>query len=388
MQGPALVFLVSIVAVRHLCRLGTFLMVVGSLQLHFATAESPTIPRVISAEPAPEWSAKFAGREGWTGGDEAYSAVLGENRVLWLFGDSLIGKASDEGRAGAAMVNNTVAVQTGLTADSAFKFIAGEAEDGKPAALLKPNEGPGWFWPQAAIQIEGRLYVFLARIDKSDDPGVFGFRQISQHLAVIDNPKDPPRSWSAKISRVPFVEFRPELKRCFGSALLLVDKHIYVYGYTETGSRLDRKRLLVARAPAAKLDDFTTWEFRRSDDWNKSPDDAVPQARGLAAELSVSPTPAGNGYLAVYTEHGIGDQIVGRFSDQPYGPWSDPVLLYKCPEMARDKGVFSYAAKAHAWADDQDSLLVSYCVNTWDFGRLFRDQAVYRPKFVRVKLRP
>ena len=34
-----------------------------------------------------------------------------------------------------------------------------------------------------------------------------------------------------------------------------------------------------------------------------------------------------------------------------------------------------------------DELLVSYCVNTWEFARLFRDDAVYRPRFVRVKLR-
>ena len=56
--------------------------------------------------------------------------------------------------------------------------------------------------------------------------------------------------------------------------------------------------------------------------------------------------------------------------------------------MARDKGVFCYAAKAHPWAATGNELLVSYCVNAWDFGRLFRDEAVYRPKFVRVELGP
>jgi hypothetical protein len=55
--------------------------------------------------------------------------------------------------------------------------------------------------------------------------------------------------------------------------------------------------------------------------------------------------------------------------------------------MGKDKGVFSYTAKAHAWAATGDELLVSYCVNTWEFARLFRDDTVYRPRFVRVKLR-
>ena len=54
--------------------------------------------------------------------------------------------------------------------------------------------------------------------------------------------------------------------------------------------------------------------------------------------------------------------------------------------MGTDKGVFTYAAKAHAWAAAEDELVISYCVNSWDFARLFKDEKVYRPKFVRVKM--
>jgi hypothetical protein len=54
--------------------------------------------------------------------------------------------------------------------------------------------------------------------------------------------------------------------------------------------------------------------------------------------------------------------------------------------MAKDKGVFCYAAKAHPWAAADRELLISYCVNTWEFARLFREEEVYRPKFVRVRL--
>src|SRR5262249_5982218 len=111
-------------------------------------------------------------------------------------------------------------------------------------------------------------------------------------------------------------------------------------------------------------------------------------AGGLATELSVHKLGDGKGFVAVYTENGLGDRIIARFSETPYGPWSAPVLAYKCPEMAMDKGVFSYAGKAHAWASTGDALLISYCVNTHDFGQLFRDETVYRPKFVRVKLAP
>ena len=90
----------------------------------------------------------------------------------------------------------------------------------------------------------------------------------------------------------------------------------------------------------------------------------------------------------MYTEKGLGDRVVGRFANAPEGPWSEAVLLYKCPEMVKDKGVFCYVAKARPWAAADKELVISYCVNTWDFSRLFREEEVYRPKFVRVQLGP
>ena len=47
----------------------------------------------------------------------------------------------------------------------------------------------------------------------------------------------------------------------------------------------------------------------------------------------------------------------------------------------------AYTAKAHRWAATDEGMLLSYCVNAWEFARLFRDAEVYRP-FVRVKLLP
>ncbi len=162
-----------------------------------------------------------------------------------------------------------------------------------------------------------------------------------------------------------------------------------LYGYDEErGKGLGKRRLTVARVPAAKLDDFRAWRFRTSHGWSARPADAAPLGDGLATEFSVTRMPVGQGYVAVYTENGIGPNIVGRFADAPEGPWSPPAPLYMCPEMEKDRGVFSYAAKAHAWAATGNELVVSYCVNAWELGRVFRDEKVYRPQFVRVVLGP
>jgi hypothetical protein len=353
-----------------------------------AAASGATVPTVVKTAPAPEWNARFAGKEGWVGGDGVYSVVLGPRRVLWLFDDTLLGKVKDGRRDEAVMVNNTVGVQAGHGPQTAIRFVAGKGKDGKPAAVFTPADGKGWFWPQAGVRVGGRLFVFLAQVDRTKGQGVFAFRYIGQWLAVVDNPDDDPPAWRVKQHRMPFADFGPGRARSWGSAVLADGGQLYVYGYEEKGQGIGRRRLTLARVPARKLADFTAWRFRTAAGWSARPQDAAALADGLATEFSVSQVPGGKGYVAVYTENGLSDRIVGRFAAAPEGPWSSPVLLYKCPEMARDKGVFCYAAKAHPWAATGKELVISYCVNAWQFARLFRDETVYRPRFVRVELGP
>jgi hypothetical protein len=63
-------------------------------------------------------------------------------------------------------------------------------------------------------------------------------------------------------------------------------------------------------------------------------------------------------------------------------------VLYECPEMGRDKRLFSYAAKAHPTLSSGDDLVVSYVVNSYYFWQVARDATLYWPRFVRVTLGP
>src|SRR5579875_2203213 len=158
----------------------------GSAGKSYAGEQRPSLPTVAQAKPAPEWEAKFAGEKGWIGGDGLYSTLLHSQRVLWWFGDTLWGKVQEGRRDAAAMVNNTIAIQNGRRADAPICFVAGRNQEGKATAFFIPADGKGWFWPQAAVWVDGQLFVFLAQIDKTGDPGVFGFRQIGQWLAKVD----------------------------------------------------------------------------------------------------------------------------------------------------------------------------------------------------------
>lgn len=372
---------------RTRCALTIGLLLSGCIEDTPRSESRPVVPSVLKAEPAPAWDAKFAGDKGWIGGDGAYSVVLDSRRVLWLFGDTLRGEVKDGGRAGAVMVHNTIGMQRDQGADPDLRFVFGRSKKGEPEAVFVPADGKGWFWPQAALRVGGRLFVFLPQINATKEGGAFGFRHIGQWLAVVENPDDEPKEWRVKQHKLPFAEFTAERERSWGSALLEQDGQVYVYGYEERGKKLGGRRLTVARVPAKHFDDFTAWRFRAGEGWSDKPAEAAALADGLATEFSVCRMPGRKGYIAVYTENGLSDRIVARFADAPEGSWSAPLLLYQCPEMAKDKGVFCYSAKAHPWATAGGEVLVSYCVNSWEFARLFRDAQVYRPKFVRVKFK-
>jgi hypothetical protein len=345
--------------------------------------ESPT---VIKAEPLPELDAKFQDTEGWLGGDGVYSVALSDRRRLWLFSDTWVGSIRDGKRTRGSIVNNSVGVQDGQGKLAGVAFSVAKTDEGKPGALFVPPDGRGWFWLYAGTPAGEHLHVFLPRHEKTNEPGAFGFRAIDLWLGTIDNPGDDPTSWKVSYSKVPFAEFTAERKRSFGSALLCVGSNTYIYGYDEKpGKPFPARKLLVARVPSRKLADFGTWQFLGGrGEWMNEANQAEGLCEGLATEFSVSYLPQLKRYILVYTENGLSERIVGRFSSTPEGPWSEPVSLYNCPEMKRNKKVFTYAAKAHSCLSDGNELIVSYVANAFDIDTVLRDVNLYWPRFVRI----
>ena len=171
------------------------------------------------------------------------------------------------------------------------------------------------------------------------------FSATAQWLATVKNPSDEPARWNIVYAKVPFAEFEPKVSICWGSAVLCEGETIYIYGYQEQGGGPRRKKLIVARTVRGKVNEFANWEFQGKKGWSRQPSDLAMLADSMASEFSVTRNTAVAGYLMVLTQDGLSDHIVARRADHPEGPWSETMLLYTCPEMARDKGVFSYAAK-------------------------------------------
>jgi hypothetical protein len=341
-----------------------------------------TQPRFLT-EPLPRYDAAFERMSGWTGGDGAHSIALNGGRILWMFGDTLVGRVQDGRRLDSRLINNSAAIQTGREpTDAAITFFYRTLTDGSPEALVKPTDGSGWFWPYHGVRTPQGLFLFLLQIEPADGPAGFGFKLVSTWIGQVANLDEPPERWVLKQQRIPW----GSSGQVFGSAVMVQGDTCYIYGtMDDRSSGLAVKHAIVARVPTARVDDFSAWRFFANGDWVSDADRAGRVCENVASEFSVSYRPALGRYVLVYSEGGLSPNIVLRFSRQPEGPWTDPLPVYRCPEVDWDPRIFCYAAKEHPELGvAPGELIVTYMANATDFALLESDARLYRPRFLRI----
>ena len=391
---------------------------------------SSTVESISATVVDDDWNRVFTRQSGWTGADVAGSAEIGNGRVLWMFGDTWIGRVVD-GRhaAGSHLVNNSIAVHHHVDgrsfvppAPDAVQFYWGEPDKKrrptawvKPSPLSKSNDGQddnsrsfdGWYWTTGSAVVINtprgqRLCVFLFDVGKRDSSNsVWNFVGRGSSIAVIDNHRDHPSQWKVHIQPIPYAPSTDTAesgaarsKLNWGIAALSLPAHhahqdqvVYIFGIDE--SQPLNKRLLVARVAESKLLNFSSWRFfARDQEWSLDRDQAVAIAEGATSELSVERvTVAGRTrYVMVHSEPLFGKRILVRTADKPAGPWSQAKPVYVVSDVTRHKSFFTYAAKGHAHLSRPGELLVSYLVNSHEFAQMVNDATIYRPRFIRVPL--
>ncbi len=340
-----------------------------------------------SVEPLPEYDALFTRTEGWTGGDAVYSVALADEVTLWLYGDTWIGDIVDGKHKGATMVNNTIGLQQGKDpATASVKFFWGTTKEGKPAAFIRPADGTGWFWIFDGVVTDGKLYLFLMQIIKTDEKGIWGFKHIGTWLGEVENPQDDPMKWRVRQYKIPYGRYSKDGNLFFGSAVMRDGDFVYIYGSNEDWSKgMGGRSMIVARVRFDEMADFEQWRFLSNGDWQPNMVGISKLFNGTATEYSVCYQPAIKQYVVVYTENGMSKNIMMRFSPTPVGPWSNAYKVYECPEVEWHKTYFCYAAKAHPEISKKDELIVTYVCNSFDFWKMAADARIYRPRFLRIK---
>lgn len=338
------------------------------------------------SQSAPEYDQLFQRTNGWTGADGNFSVALTNDLTLWLFSDTFVGEVRNGHRTNATMINNSAAWQRGTDpARAKVDFFHGKSPDGKPAALITPADGKGWFWLFDGVMSHRKLFLFLVQIERTDEKSVFGFRQIGLWLGEVSNPLAPPTQWNVAQKKIPFAQFGAGEHRSFGSAVLVTNGFVYIYGVHE--QKKSGKKMILARAPEADPGNFAAWRFRTRDGWSTNASEMADLCDGMASEYSVSWMPSLRRYVLICTENGLSDKIIARTAAEPWGPWSESTVVYRCPETAWDKRIFCYSAKAHPMlAASPDELIVTYAANSFEFTQLFNDARLYWPRFVRVRI--
>lgn len=371
--------------------------------------ETWTVAQSNLAQPSPAWDAIFNRADGWTGADAMYSVDLGDGRVLWLFADTWIGRVEgNKHQVGSTLVNNSLAMHEmpnkggDPPKPEDVRFLWGPNDGkGKPTAWIRPADESHWYWLADGIATtsesgQPRLYVFLWRLKRAGKPGVWDFQSAGGALAAIDNPRDDWSTWRIQQFDNPHAAVpsrsgsKPEDAIGWGAEVLLHKDEAgktfaLVYGARKSGWG---NELLVARAPSSRIEAFDQWEFLAKGSWSKEMADASPITRDVTNELSVSEVEDGGRrrWVLVCSELVFGDRIFARVADSPLGPFSAPKAIFRVPDVKRNKKYFTYAAKGHPELSKPGELLVTYVVNSFDFGAMFNDAEIYHPRFIRVPL--
>jgi len=344
----------------------------------------------VRVEVLPGFDALFDNRKGWTGADGAYSLPLSDDLTLWLFGDTWMGDIRDGGHVNATIVNNTVALQHGMPpSEVSLNFYHGRTADDKPAAFIRPADGRGWFWIYHGVLTRQGLYIFLIQIDRTEKSPAAGFKIIGTWLGHVANPRDPPDHWQIGQHRIPWGNFSSSADTFFGSWILIKGPWLYVYGATEdVVDGFHHKHMILARVPENDLMKFDQWRFYVNGRWSPDFTKAERLCAGIANEYSVSYLAALKKFIVVYSESSHPQNIAARVASNPWGPWSDPVKLYQCPEVSRAEDILCYAAKGHPeLSAAPDELIITYVANSTDFYKMAADARLYRPRFIRVRFK-
>ena len=329
-------------------------------------------PPVIASS-WPEADALFHSDPRWLGADGAYTVDLGDDRTLWLFGDTFLAKEPGGTTSDAFFLRNTVAVQTGRDPSQALMaFYWGADDDGSPRSFVD-QDGGDWFWPGGGARIGDSLLLFYGRIQTpSGDPS--GFQNIGWRAIVVSDPDDLPSAWNMQDAQV------PDTGGIFpGYAVLVSGDHLY--SYAEKGDVWHDIYLLRWSTSDVAAGNLMSPEWWCGDPgkspaggsgWSAScdggPSVVVPNG---APELSVQPGGPLAPFVMVQTEGVGGATLALRTAPAPEGPWSDVQSFFRPPE-SRDGETDVYAGKGHPELTGAD-IVATYV-----------PADLYFPRFVRV----
>ena len=307
----------------------------------YCASAAPDTP----AEYQQAFDALFAANTGyWAASDGATPVPLPDDRILWLFGDTIVGIRQPSGAINPfiGVANNGFVVQDGECFEPTIEPIAPE---------LGASQ---WIWPSGAV-VEGNvLHVFGGRFERTG-PQPLEFTLLSMEVSTFSLPD---LEFQSRVTLSPTVQ--PD-KPIYGEAVLVDSGHVYMYGRLPEGGFSEEHYL--ARAP---LEDFLTapWEYWTGVAWSPTAalamplmfDDgnpSTPPVEGPNSPLRVAVNAASmtEPYLASgFGVDGFGGDIQTWSAAQREGPFtlvSDPAVDTDMTSCAFSPNQLVYGGQVH-----------------------------------------
>ena len=329
--------------------------------------------RELRVEGARDLGAQFVGNSHrMVGQDGAYSIPLAPGRALWFFGDTLVGERvpgeslwspggiqlgpGDMSGHGSIekLFNNTALIleqESGRDGLTGYRYVCDNCGALKQLIPRGPDEHPDefrvWCFHGLAAGEKLCLYYQVVRM-LAEGPMPVNFELVGSGLAEGDS-----RTWD--FSRIPNGDttiWWPPDQPQFGCVALRGrgDGWVYVFGVLKNAGGVQQCHLArVREAEIARLDAYEYFTAG-SPAWSADARKAIPIMDGMPNEMSVSWSQHLGCYLAVHSLDLTGI-VVGRTAPDPWGPWSDPVALWRVEPPKWDYAVpypaLIYAGKEH-----------------------------------------
>lgn len=222
----------------------------------------------------------------WLGSDVATSVpVPNASRVLWLWGDTLLGNLYQDAHAQwrrnvTAMPRNSLAAQVvlpgGHIASPLYWSIRYNVSEAEHSGVFAPRNQSRWYWPTSGAALDGHTLVLLAYDTYSTKPHVryhahveeeaarplrrkrdldFNFERSVLLVVRAELAASDPLSWRAHTLAMPHTG--PLLQWC--TALVVETSHVYLFGATPNATVLARLPLAALLATPPQLSSLEYW---------------------------------------------------------------------------------------------------------------------------------
>lgn len=345
--------------------------------------------------PATEFDSLFAPHSsGYLGADAALSIPLSDGRILWVFGDTLIGSLEQGKRKVSAMPRNTIAIQYPghISPENIEWFLTNKKGDPADFFSLPSEIQNQWFWPGTGICIDGELFLFGYGVTYAKgECDALSFRVLSSWLMHIRNIAGHPYDWQIEPIPLP----RPLDNAWFCSSCLLEPPFLYLLGIMLVPSLPSFKitSSVLARIPIEELlkkSSSFIFEYWCNDGNSQFWSNDVKQLATLyqpgGTECSLFYDAPRKRYLAT-TYNSRSAEFFITTAPSLTGPWRAPVLIFREENVKPVSAHLFYTLRMHPHLrTHEDEMILTYVVNTRSASDVLKRSDIYYPRFLRIDL--